>query len=96
MARTEAHTPYEVIRPQLPKLCTGTKVDAAVLEDYITRRLNNSVLDAAVAVLSTKADGLFLYAHLLAQHLQSTHKAGAQIDFASLDSLPDGGAACPA
>jgi hypothetical protein len=49
-----------------------------------------SALDAAVAALSAKADGLFLYAHLLAQHLDTEARAGHTIDFAGLDALPTG------
>ena len=89
-AKKEAHSHYEVIRTRLPELCKGTKVDAEKLENYITGRLNTSALDAAVAVLSAKAEGLFLYAHLLTQHLANEKRAGRTIDFASLDSLPAG------
>ena len=60
------------------------------LEAFIVGRLNSSALDAAVAALSAKADGLFLYAHLLAQHLDTEAEAGRAIDFAGLDALPTG------
>ena len=53
-------------------------------------RLNNSALDAAVAALSAKADGLFLFAHLLRKHLESEAAAGREINFANLDTLPAG------
>eukprot|EP00966_Prymnesium_polylepis_P133455 3084648-Prymnesium_polylepis.1 len=33
---------------------------------------------------------LFLYAHLLAEHLESEEAAGRTIDFSKLDSLPTG------
>ena len=85
-AKKEAHVHYEVIRKQLPLLCEGTKIDAATLENYIMERLNNSALDAAVAALLAKAEGLFLYAHLLDEHLNNQVEKGAQIDFASLGS----------
>ena len=75
-AKHAAHEHYEKIRTQLPKLCAGsTKVDAAVLEDYIMCRLNTSALDTAVAALSQKAGGLFLYAHLLACLLYTSDAA---------------------
>ena len=89
-AKSEAHTHYEVVRKRLPELCTGSKVDPGELEAFIVDRLNSSALDAAVAALSAKADGLFLYAHLLAQHLDTEAKAGHAIDFAGLDALPTG------
>jgi hypothetical protein len=89
-AKSEAHTHYEMVRTQLPKLCEGSTVDPGELEAFIVGRLNSSALDAAVAALSAKADGLFLYAHLLAQHLDTEAKAGRAIDFAGLDALPTG------
>ena len=89
-AKSEAHTHYEVVRRRLPELCEGTKVDPGELEAFIVGRLNSSALDAAVAALSAKADGLFLYAHLLAQHLDTEAEAGRAIDFAGLDALPTG------
>ena len=89
-AKSEAHTHYEVVRKRLPELCTGSGVDPGELEAFIVDRLNSSALDAAVAALSAKADGLFLYAHLLAQHLDTEAKAGRTIDFAGLDALPTG------
>ena len=89
-AKQEAHTHYEVVRRRLPELCKGSAVDHGKLEAFIVGRLNSSALDAAVAALSAKADGLFLYAHLLAQHLDTEAKAGRTIDFAGLDALPAG------
>ena len=86
-AKHEAHAHYEVIRKRLPELCKGTPVKADELESFISGRLNNSALDSAVAALSLRADGLFLYAHLLAEHLE---RAGGEIDFGSLDALPAG------
>ena len=89
-AKKAAHAPYEVIRTEIPQLCKGTNVDAAVLEDYIIGRLNTSALDAAVAALSQKAEGLFLYAYLLKQHLESEAEAKRELNFQNLDSLPAG------
>ena len=86
-AKHEAHAHYEVIRERLPELCKGTRIEADELESFISGRLNNSALDSAVAALSLRADGLFLYAHLLAEHLE---RAGGEIDFGSLDALPAG------
>ena len=86
-AKNEAHEHYEIIRSRLPELCRGTSVDAGKLESFISGCLNNSALDGAVAALSLRADGLFLYAHLLAEHLE---RAGGEIDFGSLDALPAG------
>mgnify|MGYP002834381820 CR=1 FL=1 len=86
-AKEKAHAHYEIIRSRLPELCRGTPVDADKLESFISGRLNNSALDSAVAALSLRADGLFLYAHLLAEHLE---RAGGEIDFGSLDALPAG------
>ena len=59
-AKSEAHIHYEVVRKSLPELCIGSKVDSGELEAFIVSRLNSSALDAAVAALSPKADGLFL------------------------------------
>ena len=89
-AKHAAHEQYEKIRQRLPELCNGTGVDAGKLESFIGGRLNNSSLDAAVAALSAKADGLFLYSFLLAQHLESTAEKGTKVDFAALDALPAG------
>jgi hypothetical protein len=47
-------------------------------------------LDAAVEALSAKAEGLFLYAYMLGQHLESEAKNGHEIHFENLDSLPAG------
>ena len=76
-AKSEAHAHYEVVRTRLPELCMGSTVDAGELEAFIVGRLNSSALDTAVAALEAKANGLFLYAHLLAQHLKSEAKAHA-------------------
>ena len=88
-AKQLAHGPYETIRSRLPLLCSGTGVEAAVLENFVAGRLNTSALDGAVAALSARADGLFLYAFLLAQHLDSEAAEGRTIDFAGLDALLD-------
>ena len=89
-AKHLAHVHYEEVRKVLPALCTETKVDPGELEGYIVGRLSNSALDAAVAALSAKADGLFLYAYFLAKHLESEADKGTKIDFAGLDLLPAG------
>ena len=89
-AKNEAHIHYEMVRKRLPELCKGTKVDPGELEAFIVGRLNSGALDAAVAALSAKANGLFLCAHLLAQHLDTEAEAGRAIDFAGLDALPTG------
>ncbi|KOO23986.1 tpr repeat-containing protein [Chrysochromulina tobinii] len=65
----------------------GTTVDAG---DFIVGRLSTSSLDAAVEALSAKAEGLFLYAYMLGQHLESEAKNGHEIHFENLDSLPAG------
>ena len=89
-AKHEAHVYYEKVRRELPALCSGTTVDPGELEGFIVGQLSTSALDAAVEALSQKADGLFLYAHLLAKHLESEEKADRPIDFAGLDALPAG------
>jgi len=89
-AKSEAHAHYEVVRTRLPELCKDSNVDAGELEAFIVGRLNSSALDTAVAALEAKANGLFLYAHLLAQHLDNEARAGNEIDFAGLDALPAG------
>jgi hypothetical protein len=89
-AKRAAHSHYEEDRKVMPSLCQGTNVDPGKLEAFIIGRLSNSALDAAVAVLSKKAEGLFLYASLLAQHLESERNAGQEIRFSELDSLPAG------
>ena len=70
-AKKEAHVHYEKVREELPALCQGPKVDAGELEAFIVGRLSTSSLDAAVEALSAKAEGLFLYAYMLGQHLES-------------------------
>ena len=89
-AKASAHDHYEIIRKEVPKRCEGTGVDPEKLEAFITGRLNNSALDGAVAAVSNKSGGLFLYAFLLAQHLEAEVAAGRDISFESLDSLPTG------
>ena len=89
-AKKEAHVHYEKVREELPTLCQGTKVDAGELEAFIVGRLSTSSLDAAVDALSAKAEGLFLYAYMLGQHLESEAKKGRAIHFQNLDSLPAG------
>jgi hypothetical protein len=89
-AKKEAHVHYEKVREELPALCQGTKVDAGELEAFIVGRLSTSSLDAAVDALSAKAEGLFLYAYMLGQHLESEAKNGHEIHFENLDSLPAG------
>jgi hypothetical protein len=89
-AKNEAHKPYEIIRSRLPKLCQGTAVDAGKLENCITERLNTSSLEGALAVLSSKSEGLFLYAHLLSEHLKNEAAAGKAFNVANLDDLPAG------
>ena len=89
-AKHDAHVHYEVIREKLPELCAGTDADPEKLENFITGRLNNSALDGAVAALSAKAGGLFLFAHLLGEHLESQAAEGKEIALADLDSLPAG------
>ena len=89
-AKKEAHVHYEKVREELPALCQDTKVDAGELEAFIVGRLSTSSLDAAVEALSAKAEGLFLYAYMLGQHLESEAKKGHEIHFENLDSLPAG------
>jgi hypothetical protein len=87
-AKKEAHVYYEEVRKELPALCQGTKVDAGELEAFIVGRLSTSSLDAAVDALSAKAEGLFLYAYMLGQHLES--EANDSLPESRLDSLPAG------
>ena len=89
-AKKEAHVHYEKVREELPALCQDTKVDAGELEAFIVGRLSTSSLDAAVEALSAKAEGLFLYAYMLGQHLESEANEGHEIHFENLDSLPAG------
>ena len=85
-AKKEAHVYNEEVCKELPALCQGTKVDAGELEAFIVGRLSTSSLDAAVDALSAKAEGLFLYAYMLGQHLESEAKKGREIHFENLDS----------
>ena len=85
-AKKEAHVYDEEVRKELPALCQGTEVDAGELEAFIVGRLSTSSLDAAVDALSAKAEGLFLYAYMLGQHLESEAKKGREIHFENLDS----------
>ena len=87
-AKHEAHVYYETVRTTLPPLCAGTAVDAGELEGFIVGQLSTSALDAAVEALSQKAEGLFLYAHLLEKHLEEM--AGRTINFVDLGALPTG------
>ena len=89
-AKKKAHVHYEIVRAALPALCAGSNADPTELEVFIVRQLNTSNVDVAVASLSAKADGLFLYAHLLDKHLEAEELAGREIAFASLDTLPSG------
>ncbi len=89
-AKKEAHQFYERVRVQLPEICKASGADPDKLEAFIVGRLNTSALDAAVEALSAKAEGLFLYAYLLAKHLESEAAAGRTVDFAGLDALPAG------
>ena len=86
-AKKIAHKQYEVIRAALPAMCMGTSVEAEALEAFISERLNSSALDAAVGALERKADGLMLYARLIADQLEAT---SGKIDFASVGALPAG------
>jgi ankyrin repeat protein/WD40 repeat protein len=86
-AKKIAHKQYEVIRAALPAMCMDTSVEAEALEAFISERLNSSALDAAVGALERKADGLMLYARLIADQLEATT---GKIDFASVGALPAG------
>jgi len=89
-AKKEAHVYNEEVCKELPALCQGTKVDAGELVAFIVGRLSTASLDAAVDAHSAKAEGLFLYAYMLGQHLESEAKKGRAIHFQNLDSLPAG------
>ena len=89
-AKKDAHFHYEKVRALLSELCLGTKVDAGELEAFIVGQLSSSSLDSAVSSLSAKAGGLFLYARLLAQHLESERAVGKKVNFAGIESLPSG------
>ena len=89
-AKRQAHVHYEQVREMLPVLCQGTAVDPLELEAFIVSRLKKSAVDAAVSALAAKADGLFLYAFLLEQHLYAEAAAGREIHFGRLDTLPAG------
>jgi len=90
-AKDEAHVYYEAVRKELPALCQGRMVNDGELTDFIVGRLSTSSLDAAVEALSAEAEGLFLYAYMLGQHLESeAKKQGHSIHFKNLDSLPAG------
>jgi len=90
VAKKESHVYYETVRKELPALFQGTEVDAEKPEAFIVGRLSTSSLDAAVEALSAKAEGLFLYAYMLGQHLESEAKNGHEIHFENFDSLPAG------
>ena len=89
-AKKEAHVYNEEVCKELPALCQGTKVDAGELVAFIVGRLSTASLDAAVDAHSAKSEGLFLYAYMLGQHLESEAKKGREIHFENLDSLPAG------
>ncbi|CAH0369639.1 unnamed protein product [Pelagomonas calceolata] len=86
-AKHIAHDQYEVIRAALPDMCKDTSIGADALEAFISERLNSSTLDAAVSTLERKADGLMLYARLIADQLEAT---SGKINFASVGALPSG------
>ena len=75
-AKKEAHKPYGHPRGAAQDL-QASGADPDQLEAYIAGRLNNSALDVAVAALSKKADGLFLYARLLAEDLEARRRRRA-------------------
>jgi hypothetical protein len=78
-AKKEAHVYNEEVCKELPALCQGTKVDAGELVAFIVGRLSTASLDAAVDAHSAKAEGLFLFAYMLGQHLESEAKKGRAI-----------------
>ena len=89
-AKKLAHKDYEVVRTLLPEICEGTGVDPGLLEAFIVQRLNSGCLDFAVRALSKKANGLFLFARLLEQQLETDVAAGRVVDFSQLHGLPNG------
>ena len=65
----------------------GIKDHVELFKAKLPKMLRSSVLETAVNELERKAEGLFLYASLLARHLEAMeHK----VDFAALQGLPSG------
>ena len=85
----------------LPVVCEraglSSKPQKEQFEAKLTKLLHSSVLETAVRELERKAGGLFLYASLLARHLDDTqnlvkdqNKKEGKVDFAALRGLPSG------
>ena len=77
-AQKKAHGFYEAVRSELPNI-VGDSADWKKVFRYITDRLKESTLDLTVATLSEKADGLMVFAKLLADHLEIVAGEDGQI-----------------
>ena len=87
-AKNEAHAHYEVIRARGCPSCARARPSRPTSSRASSAAASTTRRSTARSPRSPlRADGLFLYAHLLAEHLES---AGGEIDFGKLDALPAG------
>lgn len=70
VAKDIAHHYYETIREVIPQICKSVGVDRSRFEASVLRLLDSSVLDSVIHEMEQKANGLFLYASLVAQQLE--------------------------
>ena len=94
-AKDKAHTYYEATREEIPKVFASQSPDKReAIKKFIISRLKSSAVDAAVDVMEQKAQGLFIYARLLREHLtqQQQRRGGAEaaLTLEEVAALPAG------
>ena len=75
------------------QICRDAGVNPDEVEEFVAEQLRSSAADArarAVRLLDRKADGLFVYAALVAGLLEAEAEAGRVLDFAGIARLPRG------
>ena len=91
LAKDETHVYYENIRVLLPRMCAGHDgVNKDELQGFIKKRLDTSVLDAAVEKMEANAKGLFIYARMLADHMKEQANKTGTFSFEDVLALPTG------
>jgi len=107
--RDNLHSSLFQVRVQIPDVCKRAGIHGAnapqLFESRLSKMLRSSVLETAVRELQSKAQGLFLYASLLALQLETAtattttttsgngnenNKTKKKIDFKELSALPNG------
>ena len=87
-AQKENHKFYEVVRSELPGI-VGKDIWKKVFR-HITDRLSESTLESTVKLFTENADGLMVYAKLLAANLESAVGLGKRMEVAALLDLSKG------